>query len=118
MLKGLIILCGFYLLGDFIATLFGWPIPGSVMGMLLLFSALVLRGGLSNNLRQSANVLLPYLPLFIVPASVGILNYWDLLKAEGLQLLLIIFISLLVGMPICGWIMQALLNRQQARQDV
>ncbi len=118
MLKGLITLCGFYLLGDFIATLFGWPIPGSVMGMLMLFVALAIRGGLNSELKTSSQALLPYLPLFIVPASVGIVNYWDLLKAEGLQLLLIIFISLLAGMPICGWIMQVLLNRQQENQDV
>lgn len=118
MLKGLITLCGFYLLGDFIATLFSWPIPGSVMGMLLLFAALVIRGGLSKPLRESAQSLLPYLPLFIVPASVGILNYWDLLKAEGLPLLLIILISLIAGMPVCGWIMQAMLNHQQGGKDV
>ena len=88
------------------------------MGMLLLFVMLILRGGLSDSLRISAQTLLPYLPLFIVPASVGILNYWDLLKAEGLPLLLIIFLSLLVGMPICGWIMQCLLPQQQGDNDV
>jgi len=112
MLKGLIILCGFYLLGDFISTLFHWPIPGSVMGMLLLFFFLILRGGLPKSLRETSQSLLPYLPLFIVPASVGIINYWSLLQAEGLALLFIIFISVLIGLPLCGWIMQTMMKER------
>lgn len=112
MLKGLIILCGFYLLGDFVSTLFGWPIPGSVMGMLLLFFFLILRGGLPKNLRTSSQALLPYLPLFIVPASVGIINYGTLMQSEGLWLLLIITVSVLIGLPLCGWIMQAMMKER------
>ena len=112
MLKGLITFCGFYLLGDFVSTLFDLPIPGSVMGMLLLFVFLILRRGLPKSLHTSSQALLPYLPLFIVPASVGIINYWTLLQAEGLALLFIIFISVLVGLPICGWIMQAMMKER------
>lgn len=112
MLKGLMILCGFYLLGDFLSALFDWPIPGSVMGMLLLFICLMLRGGVSENLRSSSQVLLPYLPLFIVPASVGILNYWPLIQQEGLAILFAIFISVLIGLPVCGWLMQQFMREK------
>ena len=106
MLFGLIVFVGFLLVGEFIAHLFAWPVPGSVLGMLLLFIVLVIRGGISQELKTSSDGLLPYLPLFIVPASVGIVNYMDLLQQEGLLIIFAMFISLLVGIPVCGWIMQ------------
>lgn len=106
MLYGLIVLLVFLLLGEFIASLLGWPVPGSVMGMLLLFTALVMRGQVTPMLKETSQSLLPYLPLFIVPASVGIVNYGDLIKQEGLVILAAMLLSLLVGIPFCGWIAQ------------
>ena len=106
MLYGLIIFISYMLLGEFIAALLDWPVPGSVLGMLLLFITLVVRGGVSDSVRQSSQQLLPYLPLFIVPASVGIVNYMDLIRLEGHLILLAMIVSLVIGIPVCGWLAQ------------
>ncbi|GAA6134626.1 CidA/LrgA family protein [Oceaniserpentilla sp. 4NH20-0058] len=106
MLYGLIVFISYMLLGEFISALIAWPVPGSVLGMLLLFMTLVIRGGVSDSVKQSSQSLLPYLPLFIVPASVGIVNYMDLIKMEGHIILLAMIVSLLVGIPLCGWLVQ------------
>jgi holin-like protein len=106
MLYGLIVFIAFLLLGDFLAALLDWPVPGSVMGMLLLFLVLVLRGGITTELKQSSKGLLPYLPLFIVPASVGIVNYMDVVREEGLIIVTAMIVSLAVGIPLCGWLAQ------------
>lgn len=96
----------FLLLGDFLAALLGWPVPGSVMGMLLLFVVLVIRGGISVPLKQSSQGLLPYLPLFIVPASVGIVNHMDVVREEGVLIVTAMIVSLAIGIPVCGWLAQ------------
>ena len=106
MLYGLIVFISYMLLGEFIAALLDWPVPGSVLGMLLLFVTLVVRGGVSDSVKQSSEHLLPYLPLFIVPASVGIVNYMDLIRLEGHWILLAMIVSLVVGIPVCGWLAQ------------
>ena len=106
MLYGLIVFIAFLLAGDFLAALLDWPVPGSVMGMLLLFSVLVIRGGISAPLKQSSQGLLPYLPLFIVPASVGIVNYMDVVREEGVLIVTAMVVSLVVGIPVCGWLAQ------------
>lgn len=106
MLYGLIIFIAFLLLGDFLAALLGWPVPGSVMGMLLLFVVLVMRGGISAPLKQSSQGLLPYLPLFIVPASVGIVNHMDVVREEGLLIVTAMIVSLAIGIPVCAWLAQ------------
>ena len=112
MLYGLIVFLLFLLLGEFIAQLFSLPVPASVLGMLMLFITLVIRGGITSDLKASSNGILPYLPLFIVPASVGIVNFMGLLEAEGIALLTAIVVSLLVGIPVCGLLVQGLIKRQ------
>lgn len=112
MLNGLIILLIFFLLGEFISNLLAWPIPGSVMGMLVLFIFLIIRSGIPKSIKQSSETLLPYLPLFIVPASVGIVSHLYLLQQDGLIIILAMIASLVVGIPLCGWLMQKILTWQ------
>lgn len=112
MLKGFIILLSFFLAGEFLSTLLAWPIPGSVLGMLLLFIFLLLRGSLPKSLKQSSDGFLPFLPLFIVPASVGIVNHLYLLQKDGPLLVAAMVVSLLIGIPLCGWLMQILLKHK------
>jgi len=117
MLYGLIIFISYMLLGEFIAALLDWPVPGSVLGMLLLFITLVVRGGVSDSVRQSSQQLLPYLPLFIVPASVGIVNYMDLIRLEGDLILLAMIVSLIIGIPVCGWLAQKTMKIPHAQNN-
>lgn len=111
MLSGLITLLLFFLAGEFLVTLMAWPVPGSVLGMFLLFVFLLVRKGPSENLKSSSHSLLPYIALFIVPAAVGIVNHMDLLAQEGGLILFAIVVSLLVGIPLAAWIMQRLMAR-------
>ncbi len=110
MLKGIITFLAFYLAGEFISHLFAWPIPGSVIGMLLLFVFLYLKGSLSPALKKSSDSLLPFLPLFIVPASVGIVNHLYLLQQDGWLLVIAMAVSLVLAIPVCGLLMQHMLK--------
>ncbi len=110
MLKGIITFLAFYLAGEFISHLFAWPIPGSVIGMLLLFGFLYFKGSLPPALKKSSDSLLPFLPLFIVPTSVGIVNHLYLLQQDGWLLVIAMVVSLVVAMPVCGLLMQHMLK--------
>lgn len=76
----------FELAGDFCQHLAGLPIPGPVIGMALLFLALILRGGLPDTLDRTATSLLSYLPMLFVPAGAGVMAHFDLIKAQWLAL--------------------------------
>jgi holin-like protein len=110
MLKGIITLMAFYLAGEFISHLFAWPVPGSVLGMLLLFVFLYIKGSLAPSLKKTSDSLLPFLPIFIVPASVGIVNYLYLLKQDGWLLVIAMVVSLVLAIPVCGLLMQTMLK--------
>jgi putative effector of murein hydrolase LrgA (UPF0299 family) len=100
---------GCQLLGEFIVRAFALPLPGPVLGMFLLFAALVARGGGSGKggrdnadvpkqLGAAADGLLGHLSLLFVPASVGLMRYFDLLAANALTLVLALSISTALAM--------------------
>ena len=73
MLSALTQLLIFQLTGEIIARGLNLPVPGPVIGMLLLFLMLMLRGGPSSELRTTSQTLLQHLSLLFVPAGAGIM---------------------------------------------
>ncbi len=93
MLSALTVLLLFQLVGEATIRLLNLPIPGPVMGMVLLLLALLLRGGPSPALKATANKLLSHLSLLFIPAGVGIMAHGDLLRASWLPLTVILIVS-------------------------
>ena len=88
MIKGLFYIFLFYYLGEVVSYLIGGFIPGSVIGMLLLFLALTLRLLKPDNVRGAARLIVKNMAIFFVPAAVGLMVYADLF-VHSLPLILI-----------------------------
>lgn len=93
MLQGLILLIALQIIGDWISHSMDIPVPGSIIGMLLLLCYLIIKGNISKPLADTAQSLFPYLPLLLIPASVGVIQYGDLLREEGLAVISALVIS-------------------------
>ncbi|MFP6847346.1 MAG: CidA/LrgA family protein [Pseudomonas sp.] len=116
-LKGLTWLVLLQILGSLISELLLPVLPGSVIGLLLLFGYLLLRGQVSEPLGQASGILLQYLPLlFVVPAA-GIMLASDALLADLPAILTALCLSLVVTVPLCGWMMQRLAIRVEQREE-
>ena len=115
MIGGLLVLLGFELVGEVIAQLTGWPIPGPVIGMTLLFTTLLVRGGASDGLQRTARVLLSHLSLFFVPAGAGIVAYVVLIRREWLPLSAALVGSTTLAMAVTAVTMQALVRAKGSR---
>ncbi|WP_339671765.1 CidA/LrgA family protein [Dasania marina] len=72
MIKGLSILLLFQCLGELIRSYSQVALPGPVIGMLLLFAALCLRGGASTSLQSASQSLIGLMTLLFVPATTGL----------------------------------------------
>lgn len=115
-LKGLTWLVLLQIVGSLVSELLLPVLPGSVIGLLLLFGYLLLRGQVSEPLGQATGVLLQYLPLlFVVPAA-GIMLASDELLADLPAILTALCVSLLVTLPLCGWMMQHLARRVEQKE--
>lgn len=98
MIQGFVILLACQLIGEIFVEIFSVPIPGSVVGMLVLFLGLMFGGRVPAGLRFASEGLLKCLPLFLVPAGVGLMNYFGVLSEYWVGLSVALFISTLVTM--------------------
>lgn len=106
-LKGLSILLGFLVLGQHISEGFHLPVPGAVLGMLLLWTALHLGWIKLQWVEQACTSLLSLLGLLFVPAGAGILLYFSE-PVTLFKLLAALTLILLVVAPICARVTQGL----------
>ncbi len=86
MINALLGLLLFQLLGEVASQAIGLPVPGPVLGMVMLAAFLIWRGAISGELEQAADVLLRHLSLFFVPAAVGVMANGARIAREWLPL--------------------------------
>jgi holin-like protein len=104
MLQGLTLIFICQLAGEALVRLLGVPFPGPVAGMVILLLGLVFAGGPPEGLRRAGHGLLAYLPLFFVPAGVGLIAHGERLRADWFPILLAIIGSTLLTMVLVGWL--------------
>ncbi|GAB3552591.1 CidA/LrgA family protein [Noviherbaspirillum agri] len=103
----------FQLAGEILARTFALPVPGPVIGMLLLFLFLAQRGGPSDELQTTSQGLLQHLSLLFVPAGTGIMLHFQRISAEWLPLLISLLVSTTATLVVTALVMK--LCRRKAR---
>lgn len=106
MLPGIFIVMFFYALGEFAAWLIDGFIPGSVLGMVFLFSALCLKWVKAGRVRPVARFLCDNMSLFFVPAGVGIINSMDVLSKFWEAILIACAVSTVVVIVVVALIQE------------
>lgn len=111
------ILYGFSFIGEMIHRTLHLLIPGNVLGLLLLLLCLSLKLFKLDWIEQGAGFLIEFLPLLLVPAMIGIMNYPSLLSKQGVLLFFIVFISTIMTVVAAGHASQLLEKSRQKRKD-
>ncbi len=97
MLFGLFVLLACQLAGEVIARGLGLPIPGPVIGIVLLFALLTIHGRMKKaeqgDVAKAADGLLANLGLVFVPAGVGISQHYQLIFDNGIALIAALVVS-------------------------
>ncbi|GAE34201.1 CidA/LrgA family protein [Halalkalibacter akibai] len=107
------ILTGFYLVGVWIQKFLSLSVPGSMIGMLLLFLALNFKIIPVRFVDAGSTFLIKHLPLLFLPVTVGILLYLDLFAGKGILLIFISLISTIMVMVVTGYIGEKLVKRKE-----
>lgn len=98
---------------NFLAQALHLPIPGSILGIVILFT--LLKTGVIKLawIEQGANWLLAELLLFFIPAAVGVMKYIPLLEHDGVRILTVVILSTLTVMVSSGLIASRIAKRKE-----
>jgi holin-like protein len=88
MIHALTLILACQLAGEAMTRLFGWPAPGPVLGMALLFALMLSSGRIAELVTPTGTGILRHLSLLFVPAGVGVIGHLQQLGANGLGLAL------------------------------
>lgn len=102
-------------LGDALVQLAGWPLPGSVVGMLVLFCALLVWRRVPAGLDQSARALLPHMMLLFIPSVAAVMLHVDHVAREWLPFLVASVAGAAVTLVVTALVLKLLLRRQVGR---
>ncbi|WP_123043073.1 CidA/LrgA family holin-like protein [Cohnella candidum] len=97
-----------------LTTLSGLNIPGSIVGILLLFALLQTKIIKLEWIDLGAKWLIAEMLLFFIPSAVGVVQYEDLMRDNGVKLLLVVAVSILVVMAATGLMAERLSGRKKA----
>lgn len=109
----LLAITGFYILGEALQNFFNIPLPGSIIGFLLLFAALMLKIYPLEWIDSGAHFLLAFLSLYFIPATVGVVEYGELFSGKGILLVPIVMVSTFLAMASSGWVSQYSSERKE-----
>jgi holin-like protein len=107
-LLALAVLVAFLAAGAMVADGVGLPVPGSVVGMVLLTVALQARVVRPSWVRPAADLLLRHMGLLFVPPGVAVMVHADLIRAEWLPILVGSAVSTIAVLLTVGWVQQRL----------
>lgn len=96
-------LFSFLALGELIVWLTNIPIPSSIIGMLLLTSALKLKLVKPSMIEQLSKFLIHNLGLFFIPAGVGLMNCFGIIADQWLPIIGATIVSTIIIIAVTGW---------------
>ena len=115
-LRGLACLLLLQAAGELLGRALALPVPGPVIGLLLLF-VLLRVPALRAPVAAAARALLAHLSLLFVPVGVGVVAHLGLVGELGLRLVIVIVLSTWIGMAVTALLARAWLAPGDRRQE-
>lgn len=104
------------LTGEFLHRIVGIPLPGNIIGMVLLFILLCLKVIKPEQISGVASFFLNHLALFFLPPSIAIIAVGDDILSKWHLLLLLCIAFTLVTLVVSGRCTQFFIRKQEFRE--
>ena len=113
MLAGFLTLIGCQLLGEFIQRALDLPLPGPVIGMLLLFVGLCIHGNVPKDLETGSQRLIELLPLLLMAPAAGVFFLGAGFADPWPAFIAAVTLGTLSTLVFCGLLIRFLHNRNK-----
>ncbi|WP_320048015.1 CidA/LrgA family protein [uncultured Ilyobacter sp.] len=104
---------GITYLGELMSTLFNLPIPGTILGMLLMFFLLSTGIIKVKQIEKAANILLINMAIFFLPPGIKLVDSLDSLKGNWLKLIIIAVTTTLITIVVTGKVVDFFIRRKK-----
>ncbi|MCQ2147292.1 MAG: CidA/LrgA family protein [Bacteroidales bacterium] len=99
------------------SILIGNFIPSSVVGMILLFAALCLKVVKADAIREVATFLTDNMTVFFIPAFVGIMNQWGIIRTSFWGWCFVLVATALIVMATSGLIAELVIRMTGKKKE-
>lgn len=116
LLKQFLIILFVSFLGEILNYLIPLPIPASIYGILIMFLALELHIIPLSSVKDAGRFLIEIMPVMFIPAAVGLLNAWSILKPNWIIYTVIMFATTFIVMILSGKVTQAVIRKGKKKE--
>lgn len=111
LLRQFAIILGICYLGIAVQKLFSLPLPGNIIGMIMLLICLLTGVIKMDMIEEISEFLLKHLAFFFIPAGVGLISCMGILKSYGIAIFMVCLITTIVIMAVTGMVVQMIIRR-------
>lgn len=108
-----LIILGIYLIGELLSSVLHLPIPGNILGMIILFILLYTKVIKVENISNITNFLLDHLAFFFIPAGVGLMTSAGIIRSTWWQLLVVCLSTTIIIIGTTGIIVQRITKNKK-----
>lgn len=106
-----LIILSIYLLGEIISKGLGLPVPGNIIGMIILLILLCSNIINVEKVETISSFFLDHLAFFFIPAGVGLITSFDIIKSSLIEILFICVLATSIVITVTGLIVQYLVKK-------
>ncbi len=108
-------LCAISFAGNVLSSALNIGIPGSILGILLLFVVIKQKWLPLEKIELGANFLIAEMLLFFIPSAIGVIQFQDALKNDWAQLLFVIGASICLVVVFVGIVTEFIVRFRESR---
>lgn len=116
-LKQLCIILFISFLGELLSRFIPLPIPASIYGLVLMLFALISGLVPLHAVKELSGFLIGAMQLMFIPAAVGLISVWGLIRTAWLKYLIIIAVTTTAVMLVSARVTQRIMRREGGKNE-
>lgn len=114
-IKQFLIILAISFIGELLKYLLPFPIPASIYGMAILFTGLMTGIIKLDSVKETGKFLIEIMPVMFIPAGVGIMTSWGLLKSILVPVCIITVVTIVTVMAATGRVSQCIIRMSKEK---
>ncbi len=115
-LRQLLIILTISFMGELLNRLLPLPVPASIYGMAILFICLCTGIIKFDSVKETGNFLIEIMPVMFIPAGVGLMASWGVLKPMLAPVSIITVAAIVTVMAVTGRVAQMIIRHEEKKK--